>query len=189
MPEALWGITRPCTRGASSSQPHGANEALHVMSSATFVVIVLIVCLFHCLSAKVVHLSCPSNDQVQRLASLGRCNPGRGPRTIPGAFSAPRLHAADLPQRFVPLNAIPLGPSPTFSGRCKSRKSFHRVRRGERLLRPRSFHRWGPWSRIPIPSWSCSFIGADCLMRDGALPVRCNRDGSHVLGLHSPAGR
>jgi len=48
------------------------------------------------------------------------------------------------------------------SGRCKSRTSFHRVRRGERLLRPRSFRRWGLWSRISILSWSCSFLGCCC---------------------------
>src|ERR1017187_2221032 len=45
------------------------------------------------------------------------------------------------------------------NGRCKSNKSFHRVRRGERWLRPRSFRRWGLWSRILILSWSCFFLG------------------------------
>ena len=52
------------------------------------------------------------------------------------------------------------------SGRCKSRTSFHRVRRGERLLRPRSFHRWGLWLRISILSWSCFFLGCcyHCLL-------------------------
>lgn len=36
-----------------------------------------------------------------------------GPTTVPDTFSAPRLHAGNLPQRFAPLNVIPLGPSPT----------------------------------------------------------------------------
>jgi len=48
------------------------------------------------------------------------------------------------------------------SGHCKSRTSFHRVPRGERLFRPRSFRRWGLWSRISFLSWSCSFLGCCC---------------------------
>src|ERR1035437_9693527 len=48
------------------------------------------------------------------------------------------------------------------SGRCKSKTSFHRVRRGESLLRPRSFRRWGLWSRILFLSWSCFFLGCYC---------------------------
>jgi hypothetical protein len=52
----------------------------------------------------------------------------------------------------------------TFAGsaRCKSKTSFHRVRRGERWLRPRSFRKWGLWSRILILSWSCFFLGCCC---------------------------
>ena len=45
------------------------------------------------------------------------------------------------------------------SGRCKSGTSFHRVRHGERWLRPRSFRRWGLWSWIPILSLFCFFLG------------------------------
>ena len=45
------------------------------------------------------------------------------------------------------------------NGRCKSRTSFHRGRRGERLLRPRSFHRWGLWSQISYHSLFCFFLG------------------------------
>jgi len=48
--------------------------------------------------------------------------------------------------------------SPDSAGR-KSRTSFHRVRRGVRWLRPRSFRRWGLWSRILILSWFCYFLG------------------------------
>ena len=45
------------------------------------------------------------------------------------------------------------------SGRCKSRTSFHRVRRGEQRLRPRSFRRWGLWSWVSILSLFCFFLG------------------------------
>ena len=45
------------------------------------------------------------------------------------------------------------------SARSKSRTSFHRGRRGERSPRPRSFRRWGLWSRALTRSWSCSFLG------------------------------
>ena len=48
------------------------------------------------------------------------------------------------------------------SGRCKSKTFGHRVRRGVRWLRPRSFRRWGLWSRISILSWSCFFLGCCC---------------------------
>ena len=41
----------------------------------------------------------------------------------------------------------------------QNRTSFQRVRRGERRLRPRSFRRWGLWSRISILSLFCFFLG------------------------------
>jgi len=44
-------------------------------------------------------------------------------------------------------------------GRCKSRRSFHHIQHGEQSFRPRSSRRRGPWSRISILSWSCSFFG------------------------------
>ena len=39
------------------------------------------------------------------------------------------------------------------NGRCKNRTSFHLSRHEEPWLRPRSFHRWGLWSRLSSLSW------------------------------------
>ena len=48
----------------------------------------------------------------------------------------------------------------TFADRhhCKNRTLFDPVLYGERLLCPRSFRRWGLWSRISIHSWCCSLL-------------------------------
>jgi hypothetical protein len=44
------------------------------------------------------------------------------------------------------------------------------------LLRPRSFRRWGLWSRISILSWSCSFLGGcrHCLLSSDFALLRLN---------------
>ena len=77
------------------------------------------------------------------------------------------------------------------SGRCKSRTSFHRVRRGERLLHPRSFRRWGLWSRISILSWSCFFLGCCHGLRVKSLRAfqRHGANGSVESAAHECAQR
>src|ERR1035441_956993 len=69
-------------------------------------------------------------------------------------------------------------------GRCKSRTSSHRVRHGGRLLRPRSFRRWGLWSRFSFLSWSCSFLGCCYCLLISVFQPRSARALTSCSGAH-----